>query len=50
MTCPVCHAPMTAARDGVCVLRSQWDWTDDVATGGVVDAGVKAIARWLRAQ
>jgi hypothetical protein len=26
------------------------DWTDDVATGGVVGAGVKAIARWLRAQ
>ena len=24
------------------------DWTDDIASGGVVGAGVKAIARWLR--
>src|SRR5262249_19367653 len=24
------------------------DWTDDIAAGGVVGAGVKAIARWLK--
>jgi hypothetical protein len=26
----------------------QADWTDDIASGGVVGAGVKAIARWLK--